>query len=113
MTTTLQGADRTYQVDFVGTNAKCRIEDASGLTYYEVAVRLGGSKPSATLARKVFHAALVDPPNVSLEEAGAILDDIGGTRVVLEAFRGLNDLVTGKTLPATSTPKQKRSTKRG
>lgn len=94
MTVELVGAERRYVVDFVSTNARCRIEQVTGLEYSDVVRALARRRPKVSLARQVFHAALVDPPaaSVDAEGAGTILDDVGGPQMVMDAFRGLTQV---------------------
>lgn len=85
---TLRGADRSYVLNFASTNAICHLEEATGLSYREVLDALARKRPKVTLLRAFVQAALVDPPNVSAEDAGVILDDIGGVAVIQAAVKG-------------------------
>lgn len=87
MVTELKGDERTYQVDLSSTNAMCRIEEATGLTYAD-AIAAIVRNPRVTTVRKFFQGALVAPPE-TIEEVGIILDDIGGVRVIVEAAKAL------------------------
>jgi hypothetical protein len=86
---TLRGVDRTYTLNFASTNAICRLEESTGLSYAQVLGHLARKRPKLALLRAFIQAALVDPANVSDDEAGMILDDIGGALVLREAARGL------------------------
>lgn len=73
---TLRGADRTYTLN-LDTNAQCRIEAATGLPSYGAvldAIRQG----NVSVLRTWVHEGLIDPPDQSLEQVGAIIDDVGG-----------------------------------
>jgi hypothetical protein len=82
---TLQGADRSYVLDISCTNAMCRLEDATGVTFLTVLARLARPHPPRRLLEQFVLAALVDPPPD--QEVATILDDIGGGDVIRAAVR--------------------------
>lgn len=81
---TLRGADRDY-VLLLDTNAQCRIEDVTGLMYPMVldAIRRG----HRTVLRQWVRASLIDPPEQTLDQVGAIIDDVGGYEVLTAGFQ--------------------------
>lgn len=80
---TLTGATGTYRMNF-GTNAACRVEEAlKGKSFLEAMAELRGKAPSITMMRLIFQVALVDPQNPSADDAGRIIDDLGGWDAVL------------------------------
>ncbi len=85
----LKGITGTYAIN-VGTNALCRLEEATGKGFTEVLAELQQPSPRITLIRQFIRATLVIPPKPSLEEAGAIMDDIGGIAVIAAALEGLH-----------------------
>lgn len=87
MSVTLRGAEHSYEVDLSGTNVMCRIEAATGLAYEDALSALTAKRPRVSLLREFLRCALVTQTEVSLEEVGAILDDIGGAAVVQAAVR--------------------------
>jgi hypothetical protein len=85
----LRGVDRSYTLNFASTNAICRLEESTGLSYREVLTALGRKRPKVSLLRAFVQAALIDPADVTADEAGAILDDIGGAAMIRAATLGL------------------------
>lgn len=88
---TLNGADRTYQVNCRSINSMCRVEEATGETFWDVVKELSGKRPrprSITI-RRFLSAVLVNPPQPSPEMTGVILEDIGGVEVVRAAAQGV------------------------
>ena len=85
----LQGAERTYQFDLSNTNRKCKLEEATGMPFEDVLAAIRRRRTPVTVLRQFIRCGLVDPPDVSLEEAGQIMDDIGGAPVIQQAVRGL------------------------
>ena len=81
----LRGEDRTYTLNF-GVNAMCRIEKLEGRSYHAVLTDLRDPRPSMTLVRTVLRAALTNPATPTDDEAGDILDDLGGPQVVVLSF---------------------------
>jgi hypothetical protein len=85
---TLNGTEgRTYTLNF-GVNAMCRMEeiDPKQRHYEELIGELKSKKPTMSTIRLVIAAALVDPKHATLEQAGEILEDIGGALVVMDAL---------------------------
>lgn len=81
-----KGASGTYTLNF-GCNAMCRLEAGTGKTYDAVMAELGADDPPMTLIRQVVQALVTEPKEPALEQAGDILDDIGGAEAVLLAFK--------------------------
>lgn len=81
----MHGVDRVY-VLCVDSNAQCRIEAATGLPYPVViqAIRSG----HVTMLRHWVHQTLLDPADQTLDQVGAIIDDIGGLEVFAAGMRG-------------------------
>lgn len=75
---------RTYVLNF-GVNAMCRLEAITGRPYYEVMREVMGGEPRMETARHLMQAVLTDPATPSPEEAGNVLDDIGGIAALLAA----------------------------
>ncbi len=75
---------RIYQLDF-GTNAKCRLEDLSGVAFDDVMLELRSVRPHVARVRQFVQASLIDPNGATLtpEEVGDIIDDLGGFEFVL------------------------------
>jgi hypothetical protein len=84
----LRGRERDYAVDASAANVQVRCEDATGLTLGELVAQLAGPAPDPSLLEPLFGSLLVDPENPTAEEIRAILDDIGGHRVVIQAVLG-------------------------
>jgi hypothetical protein len=82
---TLQGARRSYGLDSTRTNAMCRLEDATGLTYLELLERLARPRPPIPLLEQFLQAALVE--SLPLAELRSVLKDIGGRRVIRAAVQ--------------------------
>lgn len=80
---TFTGASgQSYTLNF-GTNAACRIEAATNRSYDEVMAELRGTAPKVTTIREWVRASLVAPKDVSLDDVGNIIDDLGGWTFVL------------------------------
>ena len=79
------GEGRVYTLNF-GVNAMCRLEDLTGRAYHEVLMEMKKGLPSMKTIRQFVQAALVAPPAESPEQAGTIIEDIGGAASVLLAF---------------------------
>jgi len=84
----LKGASRSYTLNIASTNAICRLEETTGLSYRDVLAALARKRPKVLLLREFLRVALVDPVNVTADEAGEILDDIGGAAVIQAAAKG-------------------------
>lgn len=85
---TFTGASgRTYTLNF-GTNSACRLESAVNRSYESVMAEIHGPSPRSTTIRHWVLASLVDPNTdaFSLDDVGDLIDDIGGTSVVLIAM---------------------------
>lgn len=99
----LKGERQTYKVDF-GTNAMCRLEegDKAGRSCAEILDAIL-STPSVRIAtvRQLVQALLVEPLNPSLDETGAIIDDVGGPAIFILALRQSRHL---QTLPSLDEP---------
>lgn len=80
----LKGEAESYVFNF-GTNAACRVEEATGKTYGEVIAALNVTHPSVSLIRSFLKACLVNPANASDEQVGHMIDDIGGWEMVQAA----------------------------
>ncbi len=83
----LQGEQRTYRLQCVGTNVLCRLEDATGKPYEMVLAELRRPKARAVTIRAFVAAALVDPVLTTLDEVGQAIDDLGGVDVIRQAAR--------------------------
>jgi hypothetical protein len=77
--------DRDVTLNF-GVNAMCRLEGIDGRHHQEVLREMQSGQPRMTTIRSLVQAALVDPEGVSPEEAGHIIEDIGGPSVIVMAF---------------------------
>jgi hypothetical protein len=77
---------KTFILNF-GTNAMCRLEKATGKTYGQVCDELRAENPPIMLARHFVQASLVEPKGLTEEQAGDVLDAIGGPAQILTAFR--------------------------
>jgi hypothetical protein len=75
-----------YTFNF-GTNACCRIEAALNIPFAEALKRLRNPEiATATMAREFIKATIVSPADVTLDQAGDIMDDLGGA---VSVMRGL------------------------
>lgn len=92
----LHGATRIYRADFAATNAKCDVEEATGLRYSEVLRELRRRRPKVSILRAFVRAALLDPPDATPEEVGAIIDDIGGQAAIQAAIEPATQRRKGK-----------------
>lgn len=83
----IKGETRTYLVNF-GTNAQCRVEDATGKTFNEALKAISAPDSPVKAFRQFFRCVLVDPvgESVSDEEVGTIIDDVGGWEVLQAAW---------------------------
>lgn len=72
----------TYTLDF-GTNAECRIEEATTRSYDELLANLRSATPRRTWVREFMRGGLIDPVGLTLDEVGAVIDDIGGCEAIL------------------------------
>jgi hypothetical protein len=81
----LRGVDRVYRAKF-GTNAWATLEERTGLTRDQALAALRKRRPDVGLLREFIRAGLTDPPAPTIEEAGDILDDIGGAAIVQGAL---------------------------
>lgn len=79
----------TYVLDF-GSNAICRMEEQTGEYYGAILEQLRSPTCKAKYVRAWVWACLTDRPDLTIEQAGDILDDIGGASVVLAAFQQIN-----------------------
>lgn len=89
----------TYRFRF-GSNAICLLEEQTGEYYDAILQHLRGPNCPAKYARAWVWASLIDRAGLTIEQAGDILDDIGGPSVVLEAFQqayASNDLAEATT----------------
>ncbi|HEX8030272.1 MAG TPA: hypothetical protein VF491_17480 [Vicinamibacterales bacterium] len=77
----------TYTLNF-GVNAMCRIEekDLQQRTYNLIVAEMQTGHPSMRTVRTVMAGALVSPANQTVEQAGEIVEDIGGIAIVIAAF---------------------------
>lgn len=74
----LHGAsDRIYRAKF-GVLFWSTLEERLGLSRAQIVARLRSRTPPMHLLLEFLRTGLVDPANPTLEEAGAILEDIGG-----------------------------------
>ncbi len=73
-----------YTMNF-GTNAACRVEEATTRSYDEVMYELKSTRPRVTTVRQWVKAALVTPgaDSVTLDQVGDLIDDLGGWTFVL------------------------------
>jgi hypothetical protein len=78
---------KTYTFNF-GMNSACALEEAIGdeRTYPEIMRELQGPRPRVNTVRQFVKASLVDPVHATLEQTGAIIDDLGGYLVILAAL---------------------------
>lgn len=110
-------ADRVYVLNF-GTNSACRLEEALGgaRTYGDVVQVLSTDvRPSVTLIREFVKAALVQPVDVSLDDVGTFIDNIGGWAMVLYWLKA-DQRGEEPTMPATeltTAPATKPTIRRG
>lgn len=66
----------------------CRVESLTNRAYRDVLRELRGRRRPRTITVRAFLAAsLIDPAETSLDQAGAILKDIGGVPIVRRAVR--------------------------
>lgn len=72
-----------YTVNFSGTNTACRLEEATGKSFGECMADLRGPRPSLRLIRELARAAIIEPKDLTLDEAGDFVDDVGGWAVIL------------------------------
>lgn len=84
---TIKGESRSYLVNF-GTNAACRVEDATGKTFGAVVKAISAPDAPVKLFRQFFQCVLVDPHGSALsdEEVGTVIDDVGGWEVLQVAW---------------------------
>lgn len=90
MSVTLQGVERTYRIECAGTNAICAIEEATGQRVHDVLEEIQGPSPEMATLRAFLRAVLVEPADVSLDEAGVILDDIGWPSLIAATVATIN-----------------------
>ena len=84
------GNGAAYTLNF-GCNSLCRLEAETGKTYGAVMTQLREGDPPIALMRQVVRALLVEPKEPTLEQAGDILDDIGGADAMLLAIRQVSE----------------------
>jgi hypothetical protein len=77
--------DRQVTLNF-GVNTMCRLEAIDGRTHREVLREMQGGAPRMTTIRALVQAAVVEPQGITAEEAGAIIEEIGGPSVIVMAF---------------------------
>lgn len=89
---------RSYRITF-GTNAMCRLEDQFNATRApedalgcDEIMLLILTRPRVLIReiRLFVQSCLVDPPSPSLDETGAIIDDMGGPAVFVKALPMVN-----------------------
>jgi hypothetical protein len=79
---TVTGKSGTDYVLEFGTNMFCRLEEATGKAYVELLQELRGPFPSVRTVRAFVQAAWVNR-NATADEAGLLIDDLGGWEVVV------------------------------
>lgn len=90
MSVALQGTERTYHIDCTSTNAICAIEEATGLRVHAALEEIQGPSPRMATVRAFLRAVLVEPADVSLDQAGVILDDIGWATLIGATVAAIN-----------------------
>lgn len=85
--TVMTGMSGTVYRFVFGSNAICRMEEHTGEYYAAMLEQLRSPSCRAKYARAWVWACLQDQPGLTIEQAGDILDDIGGAGVVLAAFQ--------------------------
>lgn len=84
------------------TNAICELEDASGVTAAEFFSRVGVENPSVKDLRTLFWALLRQHhPEVSISEAGALIDEAGLAEVAAALFEAVEGAFPSKAGPQT------------
>ncbi len=84
------GKSGTVYVMDGGSNSQCAIETLTKRTYPDVVRELAGPFPSVTLARSFVRGLMTGP--VTEQEAGNILDDIGGWEVISQSLAAAADV---------------------
>jgi hypothetical protein len=79
---TVTGKSGTDYVLEFGTNMFCRLEEATGKAYVELLQELRGPFPSVRTVRAFVQAAWVNR-NATADEAGLLIDDLGGWEMVV------------------------------
>lgn len=76
--------DTTYVFNY-GSNSACRLEDElnDGRSYTEVMDELTGPKPRVKTIRAFVKAALVSHKDMTLEQVGDVIDQLGGWALIL------------------------------
>lgn len=111
---TLKGdSGAVHQLRFT-VNAICTFEEATGGSIIEAAQSLTDTPSMRTIRSFVWAALLHQNENLSLTEAGAIIDDCGGIRTVTplagEAFRAAFPSDDGPSEPSSEAEKPTRRT---
>jgi len=82
----LNGVTRTYELDRLGVNARCRIEEMSGRPFEDVLRELAGRRrPAIGTVRQFLSALLLEPAHPSPDSIDPILQDVGGVPAVRKA----------------------------
>ncbi len=88
----LRGAERTYRLDCSGVNALCRLEELTGRPYEAVIKELRGTRAKASTVQAFIASALLDLPE-SPDDLAAIVEDLGGVKVIRKAVRQASGMV--------------------
>ena len=83
---TLHGDRQAYALECGSTNAFCRLEAVTGQPYREVLAELRTARAKAQTVHAFLAAALIHP-EVSPDQVGPIVDDLGGLMVVRAVLR--------------------------
>lgn len=112
---TVKGLEgRSYTVNF-GVNAMCRLEEqiGDGTPYHQMIAEIRTGVPRMTTIRRFFKAGMVDPKPESDEQAGEILEDIGGAVTVIAALMQSEQAIASKSAqPAIERPVRRRATRK-
>jgi hypothetical protein len=75
-----------YRFNF-GTNACCRVETITGISYVEVVSQLKVAAPHVALVRQFVKGTIVQPIGLTDDQIGDLIDDMGGWGVIVSSLR--------------------------
>lgn len=81
----LQGTTQTYELDGLGLNARCRVEDLTGRPFDAVLRELAGKRRPQPATVRAFLSALLLQPATAPDQIDPVLKDIGGVAVIRRA----------------------------